>query len=145
MVFSLQKKSYVRTCLAQRASSPWLQKAYLVAKIEDPEIVDKAIHNANLAASYTHQWAPSTVISSLRPAKRACQCPSYFGHTRPVFHPGASIPVPFQSNMSHAPGFIVKVKRSLNVYVHANHGSVKADIVSRHPKPYTSRGSLTCC
>ena len=48
LVFSHQRKSYVCTRSAQRASSLWLQKVYSVAKIEDPEVMDKATHKPKL-------------------------------------------------------------------------------------------------
>ena len=50
LVFPHQRKLYVWTHSAQRASSPWLQKAYSVAKIEDLKVMDKATQKPKLGS-----------------------------------------------------------------------------------------------
>jgi len=120
-----------------------LQKAYSVAKIEHPEVMDEATHKPKLGGLMDPRMG--TIDRNFKCqtcGEGMSECPGHFGHielARPVFHPGASIPTLFPAQrVSHTPGFIVKVKKILEC-ICVNCGKLKADIVSRHPNSYSFR------
>jgi len=117
--------------------SPEEIKAYSVAKIEHPEVMDEATHKPKLGGLMDPRMG--TIDRNFKCqtcGEGMSECPGHFGHielARPVFHPG----------------FIVKVKKILEC-ICVNCGRLKADTVSRvsfpllvsHPTTQFSGGSL---
>ncbi|KAF5385561.1 hypothetical protein D9757_006795 [Collybiopsis confluens] len=118
--------------------SPEEIKAYSVAKIEHPEVMDEATHKPKMGGLMDPRLG--TIDRNFKCqtcGEGMAECPGHFGHielARPVFHPG----------------FIIKVKKILEC-VCVNCGKLKADIVSciffflysfRSPTTQFSGGSL---
>jgi len=97
--------------------SPEEIKAYSVAKIEHPEVMDEATHKPKLGGLMDPRMG--TIDRNFKCqtcGEGMSECPGHFGHielARPVFHPG----------------FIIKVKKILES-ICVNCGKLKADIVS---------------
>ncbi|KAF5376978.1 hypothetical protein D9615_007211 [Tricholomella constricta] len=97
--------------------SPEEIKAYSVAKIEHPEVMDEATHKPKAGGLMDPRMG--TIDRNFKCqtcGEGMSECPGHFGHielARPVFHPG----------------FIVKVKKILES-ICVNCGKLKADIVS---------------
>ncbi|KAI0311763.1 beta and beta-prime subunits of DNA dependent RNA-polymerase [Amylostereum chailletii] len=95
--------------------SPEEIKAYSVAKIEFPEVIDEATHKAKVGGLMDPRMG--TIDRNFKCqtcGEGMSECPGHFGHielARPVFHPG----------------FIVKVKKILES-ICVNCGKLKADI-----------------
>ncbi|EGN92710.1 hypothetical protein SERLA73DRAFT_98944 [Serpula lacrymans var. lacrymans S7.3] len=95
--------------------SPEEIKAYSVAKIEHPEVMDEATHKPKLGGLMDPRMG--TIDRNFKCqtcGEGMSECPGHFGHielARPVFHPG----------------FIVKVKKILEC-ICVNCGKLKADI-----------------
>jgi len=117
--------------------SPEEIKAYSVAKIEHPEVMDETTHKPKLGGLMDPRMG--TIDRNFKCqtcGEGMSECPGHFGHielARPVFHPG----------------FIVKVKKILEC-ICVNCGRLKADSVSgvffpllvSHPTTQFSGGSL---
>lgn len=113
------------------------QKAYSVAKIEHPEVMDEATHKPKLGGLMDPRMG--TIDRNFKCqtcGEGMSECPGHFGHielARPVFHPGSS-PSVIRMHLMHVEfptkGFIVKVKKILEC-ICVNCGKIKADIVSR--------------
>ncbi|KAI0757558.1 RNA polymerase Rpb1, domain 1-domain-containing protein [Daedaleopsis nitida] len=97
--------------------SPEEIKAYSVAKIEHPEVMDETTHKPKLGGLMDPRMG--TIDRNFKCqtcGEGMSECPGHFGHielARPVFHPG----------------FIVKVKKILEC-ICVNCGRLKADSVS---------------
>ncbi|TFY54010.1 hypothetical protein EVG20_g9879, partial [Dentipellis fragilis] len=97
--------------------SPEEIKAYSVAKIEHPEVMDETTHKPKMGGLMDPRMG--TIDRNFKCqtcGEGMSECPGHFGHielARPVFHPG----------------FIVKVKKILES-ICVNCGKLKADIVS---------------
>ncbi|KAI0075928.1 beta and beta-prime subunits of DNA dependent RNA-polymerase [Panus rudis PR-1116 ss-1] len=97
--------------------SPEEIKAYSVAKIEHPEVIDETTHKPKIGGLMDPRLG--TIDRNFKCqtcGEGMSECPGHFGHielARPVFHPG----------------FIVKVKKILEC-ICVNCGRLKADIVS---------------
>ncbi|KAH8822372.1 beta and beta-prime subunits of DNA dependent RNA-polymerase [Flagelloscypha sp. PMI_526] len=95
--------------------SPEEIKAYSVAKVEFPEVMDEATHKPKLGGLMDPRMG--TIDRNFKCqtcGEGMSECPGHFGHielARPVFHPG----------------FIVKVKKILES-ICVNCGKLKADI-----------------
>ncbi|THH07234.1 hypothetical protein EW146_g9383 [Bondarzewia mesenterica] len=95
--------------------SPEEIKAYSVAKIEHPEVMDEATHKPKMGGLMDPRLG--TIDRNFKCqtcGEGMSECPGHFGHielARPVFHPG----------------FIVKVKKILES-ICVNCGKLKADI-----------------
>ncbi|KAI6107391.1 DNA-directed RNA polymerase II, subunit 1 [Pisolithus croceorrhizus] len=95
--------------------SPEEIKAYSVAKIEHPEVMDETTHKPKLGGLMDPRMG--TIDRNFKCqtcGEGMSECPGHFGHielARPVFHPG----------------FIVKVKKVLEC-ICVNCGKLKADI-----------------
>ncbi|KAF8170369.1 hypothetical protein BJ912DRAFT_1148858 [Pholiota molesta] len=95
--------------------SPEEIKAYSVAKIEHPEVMDEATHKPKMGGLMDPRMG--TIDRNFKCqtcGEGMSECPGHFGHielARPVFHPG----------------FIVKVKKILES-ICVNCGKLKADI-----------------
>ncbi|KAJ7596384.1 DNA-directed RNA polymerase II, subunit 1 [Mycena floridula] len=95
--------------------SPEEIKAYSVAKIEHPEVMDEATHKPKLGGLMDPRMG--TIDRNFKCqtcGEGMAECPGHFGHielARPVFHPG----------------FIIKVKKILES-ICVNCGKLKADI-----------------
>lgn len=93
------------------------QKAYSVAKIEFPEVLDEATHKAKTGGLMDPKMG--TIDRNFKCqtcGEGMSECPGHFGHielARPVFHPG----------------YLVKVKKILEC-ICVNCGKLKADTVS---------------
>ncbi|KAF5361635.1 hypothetical protein D9758_007275 [Tetrapyrgos nigripes] len=102
--------------------SPEEIKAYSVAKIEHPEVMDEATHKPKMGGLMDPRMG--TIDRNFKCqtcGEGMAECPGHFGHielARPVFHPG----------------FIIKVKKILEC-ICVNCGKLKADIVS-HCLPF---------
>jgi len=98
--------------------SPEEIKAYSVAKVEHPEVMDETTHRPKIGGLMDPRMG--TIDRNFKCqtcGEGMSECSGHFGHielARPVFHPG----------------FIVKVKKILEC-VCVNCGKLKADIVSR--------------
>ncbi|KAF7340221.1 DNA-directed RNA polymerase subunit [Mycena venus] len=98
--------------------SPEEIKAYSVAKIEHPEVMDETTHKPKMGGLMDLRMG--TIDRNFKCqtcGEGMSECPGHFGHielARPVFHPG----------------FILKVKKILEC-ICINCGKLKADIVSR--------------
>ncbi|KAE9397212.1 beta and beta-prime subunits of DNA dependent RNA-polymerase [Gymnopus androsaceus JB14] len=118
--------------------SPEEIKAYSVAKIEHPEVMDESTHKPKMGGLMDPRLG--TIDRNFKCqtcGEGMAECPGHFGHielARPVFHPG----------------FIIKVKKILEC-ICVNCGKLKADIVScifpflysfRTPTTQFSGGSL---
>ncbi|KAL0945704.1 hypothetical protein HGRIS_014853 [Hohenbuehelia grisea] len=96
--------------------SPEEIKAYSVAKIEHPEVMDEATHKPKMGGLMDPRMG--TIDRNFKCqtcGEGMSECPGHFGHielARPVFHPG----------------FIIKVKKILEC-ICVNCGKLKADIV----------------
>lgn len=96
--------------------SPEEIKAYSVAKIEHPEVMDEATHKQKIGGLMDPRMG--TIDRNFKCqtcGEGMSECPGHFGHielARPVFHPG----------------FIVKVKKILES-ICVNCGKLKADIL----------------
>jgi len=97
--------------------SPEEIKAYSVAKIEHPEVMDETTHKPKIGGLMDPRMG--TIDRNFKCqtcGEGMAECPGHFGHielARPMFHPG----------------FIVKVKKILES-ICVNCGKLKADIVS---------------
>ncbi|KII94419.1 hypothetical protein PLICRDRAFT_36689 [Plicaturopsis crispa FD-325 SS-3] len=95
--------------------SPEEIKAYSVAKIEHPEVMDESTHKPKLGGLMDPRMG--TIDRNFKCqtcGEGMSECPGHFGHielARPVFHPG----------------FIIKVKKILEC-ICVNCGKLKADI-----------------
>ncbi|KAH0838768.1 hypothetical protein J3R83DRAFT_7143 [Lanmaoa asiatica] len=73
---------------------PILQKAYSVAKIEHPEVMDETTHKPKLGGLMDPRMG--TIDRNFKCqtcGEGMSECPGHFGHielARPVFHPGSS-------------------------------------------------------
>jgi len=116
--------------------SPEEIKAYSVAKVEFPEVLDEATHKAKMGGLMDPRMG--TIDRNFKCqtcGEGMSECPGHFGHielARPVFHPG----------------YLVKVKKILEC-ICVNCGRLKADTVSAifpqlvlHPILQFSGGSL---
>jgi len=117
--------------------SPEEIKAYSVAKIEFPEVMDEATHKPKMGGLMDPRMG--TIDRNFKCqtcGEGMSECPGHFGHielARPVFHPG----------------FIVKVKKILEC-ICVNCGRLKVNSVSfvlfpllvSHPTTQFSGGSL---
>lgn len=71
-----------------------MQKAYSVAKIEHPEVMDEATHKPKLGGLMDPRMG--TIDRNFKCqtcGEGMSECPGHFGHielARPVFHPGTS-------------------------------------------------------
>jgi DNA-directed RNA polymerase II subunit RPB1 len=96
--------------------SPEEIKAYSVAKIEHPEVMDETTHKPKIGGLMDPRMG--TIDRNFKCqtcGEGMAECPGHFGHielARPVFHPG----------------FIVKVKKILEC-ICVNCGKLKADIM----------------
>ena len=76
----------------QRVSHPQQQKAYSVAKIEHPEVMDETTHKPKLGGLMDPRMG--TIDRNFKCqtcGEGMSECPGHFGHielARPVFHPG---------------------------------------------------------
>ncbi|KAG2066729.1 DNA-directed RNA polymerase II, subunit 1 [Suillus decipiens] len=99
--------------------SPEEIKAYSVAKVEHPEVMDETTHKPKMGGLMDPRMG--TIDRNFKCqtcGEGMSECPGHFGHielARPVFHPG----------------FIIKVKKILEC-ICVNCGKLKADI---NPKP----------
>jgi len=97
--------------------SPEEIKAYSVAKIEHPEVMDETTHKPKIGGLMDPRLG--TIDRNFKCqtcGEGMAECPGHFGHielARPVFHPG----------------FIIKVKKILEC-ICVNCGRLKADTVS---------------
>ncbi|KAI0063081.1 beta and beta-prime subunits of DNA dependent RNA-polymerase [Artomyces pyxidatus] len=95
--------------------SPEEIKAYSVAKIEHPEVMDETSHKAKMGGLMDPRMGTIDRNSKCQTCGEGMsECPGHFGHielARPVFHPG----------------FITKVKKILES-ICVNCGKLKADI-----------------
>ncbi|KAH8111472.1 beta and beta-prime subunits of DNA dependent RNA-polymerase [Phellopilus nigrolimitatus] len=95
--------------------SPEEIKAYSVAKIEHPEVLDEATHKLKIGGLNDPRMGTTDRNFKCQTCGEGmAECPGHFGHielARPVFHPG----------------FLVKVKKILEC-VCVNCGRLKADI-----------------
>jgi len=103
--------------------SPEEIKAYSVAKIEHPEVMDEATHKPKMGGLMDPRMG--TIDRNFKCqtcGEGMSECPGHFGHielARPVFHPG----------------FIIKVKKILEC-ICVNCWKLKADIVSQRPPSF---------
>lgn len=114
-----------------------LQKAYSVAKIEHPEVMDEMTHKPKLGGLMDPPMG--TIDRNFKCqtcGEGMSECPGHFGHielARPVFHPGECGQYVWRcinKNISLCSiGFIIKVKKILEC-ICVNCGKLKADIVS---------------
>lgn len=111
------------------------QKAYSVAKVEHPEVMDETTHRPKIGGLMDPRMG--TIDRNFKCqtcGEGMSECSGHFGHVelaRPVFHPGMRVIYAFALSADHpASGFIVKVKKILEC-VCVNCGKLKADIVSR--------------
>lgn len=99
--------------------SPEEIKAYSVAKIEHPEVMDETTHKPKVGGLMDPRMG--TIDRNFKCqtcGEGMSECPGHFGHVelaRPVFHPG----------------FIIKVKKILES-ICVNCGKLKADILDPH-------------
>lgn len=76
---------------------PIPQKAYSVAKIEHPEVMDETTHKPKLGGLMDPRMG--TIDRNFKCqtcGEGMSECPGHFGHielARPVFHPGSSHPL----------------------------------------------------
>ena len=111
------------------------QKAYSVAKVEHPEVMDETTHRPKIGGLMDPRMG--TIDRNFKCqtcGEGMSECSGHFGHielARPVFHPGMRQYIYFLSCPTHclASGFIVKVKKILEC-ICVNCGKLKADIVS---------------
>ena len=70
------------------------QKAYSVAKIEHPEVIDEATHKLKVGGLNDPRMGTTDRNFKCQTCGEGmAECPGHFGHielARPVFHPGAS-------------------------------------------------------
>ena len=119
----------------RRVSDHQRQKAYSVAKIEHPEVMDETTHKPKLGGLMDPRMG--TIDRNFKCqtcGEGMSECPGHFAHielARPVFHPGEWLlsPQPTTSSNLPPPGFIVKVKKILEC-ICVNCGRLKADSVS---------------
>ena len=120
----------------QPVSDRQRQKAYSVAKIEHPEVMDETTHKPKVGGLMDPRMG--TIDRNFKCqtcGEGMSECPGHFGHielARPVFHPGEWCPsCKFYCNSTARafPGFIVKVKKILEC-ICVNCGRLKADSVS---------------
>jgi len=110
------------------------QKAYSVAKVEHPEVMDETTHRPKIGGLMDPRMG--TIDRNFKCqtcGEGMSECSGHFGHielARPVFHPGMQNVATFSLLLNTMPGFIVKVKKILEC-VCVNCGKLKADIVSR--------------
>ncbi|KAL5495827.1 RPO21_1 [Sanghuangporus weigelae] len=94
--------------------SPEEIKAYSVAKIEHPEVIDESTHKLKVGGlNDTRMGTTDRNFKCQTCGEGMAECPGHFGHielARPVFHPG----------------FLVKVKKILEC-ICVNCGKLKAD------------------
>lgn len=139
MAFCLQRKLcelFPPFLLVIINSPPIPQKAYSVAKIEHPEVMDETTHKPKLGGLMDPRMG--TIDRNFKCqtcGEGMSECPGHFGHielARPVFHPGSSHFLVYNPliNLNVTKGFIVKVKKILEC-ICVNCGKLKADIVSR--------------
>ena len=116
-------------------SSPHVfQKAYSVAKVEHPEVMDESTHRPKIGGLMDPRMG--TIDRNFKCqtcGEGMSECSGHFGHielARPVFHPGMEVCCCLLVWYSPpTSGFIVKVKKILEC-VCVNCGKLKADIVS---------------
>lgn len=115
------------------------QKAYSVAKIEFPEVMDEATQRPKEGGLQDPRMG--TIDRNFKCAtcgEGMAECPGHFGHielARPVFHPGklARLVLFLRRLLIVCAGFLIKVKKILEC-ICVNCGKLKADIVSvAHP------------
>ena len=86
-------RAYVLFRSFQRVSDDQRQKAYSVAKIEHPEVMDETTHKPKLGGLMDPRMG--TIDRNFKCqtcGEGMSECPGHFGHielARPVFHPGA--------------------------------------------------------
>ncbi|KAI0042209.1 beta and beta-prime subunits of DNA dependent RNA-polymerase [Auriscalpium vulgare] len=99
--------------------SPEEIKAYSVAKIEHPEVMDEATHKPKMGGLMDPRMGTIDRNTKCQTCGEGMsECPGHFGHielARPVFHPG----------------FIIKVKKILES-ICVNCGKLKADILDQN-------------
>ena len=112
------------------------QKAYSVAKVEHPEVMDETTHRPKIGGLMDPRMG--TIDRNFKCqtcGEGMSECSGHFGHielARPVFHPGMEYVISFLFSTDHpTTGFIVKVKKILEC-VCVNCGKLKADIVSHN-------------
>jgi len=125
--------------LVANRSCALTQKAYSVAKIEFPEVMDEATQRPKEGGLQDPRMG--TIDRNFKCAtcgEGMAECPGHFGHielARPVFHPGkpARPSLFLRRFLIHCAGFLIKVKKILEC-ICVNCGKLKADIVSvAHP------------
>lgn len=83
------------SCLEVINRAPISQKAYSVAKIEHPEVMDETTHKPKLGGLMDPRMG--TIDRNFKCqtcGEGMSECPGHFGHielARPVFHPGSSL------------------------------------------------------
>lgn len=98
MEFSLQRKSsaFKFLCVLHSITDKAVsdeQKAYSVAKIEHPEVMDESTHRPKIGGLMDPRMG--TIDRNFKCqtcGEGMSECPGHFGHielARPVFHPGA--------------------------------------------------------
>lgn len=93
-MFSVARASILPTSARHSATTAFFeQKAYSVAKIEFPEVLDEATHKAKTGGLMDPRMG--TIDRNFKCqtcGEGMSECPGHFGHielARPVFHPGA--------------------------------------------------------
>ena len=80
------------------------QKAYSVAKIEHPEVIDEATHKLKVGGLNDPRMGTTDRNFKCQTCGEGmAECPGHFGHielARPVFHPGA--PATFSSHITYS-------------------------------------------
>lgn len=108
------------------------QKAYSVAKIEYPEVMDETGMRPKQGGLMDPRMG--TIDRNFKCqtcGEGMAECPGHFGHielARPVFHIGESARGPERPRVLTFPGFMVKVKKILES-ICVNCGKLKADLV----------------
>ena len=79
-----------------------LQKAYSVAKVEHPEVIDEATHKLKVGGLNDPRMGTTDRNFKCQTCGEGMsECPGHFGHielARPVFHPGQWQPSPIHVN-----------------------------------------------
>lgn len=109
-----------------------MQKAYSVAKIEFPEVMDESgLRQKRGGLMDPRMGTIDRNFKCETCGEGMAECPGHFGHielARPVFHIGTSCIFQTPLLLMHVPGFLVKVKKILEC-ICVNCGKLKADMV----------------
>jgi hypothetical protein len=122
----------------------YLQKAYSVAKIEHPEVMDEATHKPKLGGLMDPRMG--TIDRNFKCqtcGEGMSECPGHFGHielARPVFHPGMLFCWPLQRSGSHVIlRFHHKSEENLGVHLRRLRKAESGHRESRLPFLYSFR------